>query len=391
MNIQHFARSIRVRTITIGVVLAACCVPFIASADGIIVPPPDSRIYETEQEAVIFYEDGTEHLIVTTSFQGDPDEFAWIIPTPSVPTIKKGSWEIFVALREITSNAEQDLVLSGYGSTSLQAESYIDRSQVTVIEQKTVGYYDLSVLEARTTEALYEWFEQNGYRYPEAGSSIIDDYIDAGWYFTAVKMTEEEVGEVIQNQISTGDTLPLYLQFETDRIVYPMKMTQAAQLYSADTSTGNTNSDWLYNRNTNKKTSSKVTQPRNMPITLYIIADTRKSLPGFTDQYAGWISGEAVSELSFTTSGDPLLTADEDDKFVLTKLYDSSVSISEMTYDLYPRDEDNDGLLNDKGEISSKKALFWVLFGVGLGLTVLCVVIIVLLGREKPKRNKPLT
>lgn len=369
---------------------AAVLIPVVASADGIFVPPPTERVYETEQEAVIFYEDGQEDLIITTSFQGNAEEFAWIVPTPTIPTLQKGSWEIFVALREISTQGQQIPELAGYGDLKAfdAMELFVNEDSVREIERTTVGYYDVAVLEARTTAGLLEWFEENDFEYPKQGDDILDEYIDAGWYFSAVRINPDDITPATKNKVSSGETLPLHFHFATDRIVYPLKMSQAAVLYNAPLPDefDEEDSDWLLNKNTSVGTTKLPTQPKNMPITLYILADSKKSLYGFTEQYAGWISGDVVSELSFNAGGQPTLVADTDEKYVLTKLYDS-VKISEMTYDLYPRDEENVGLLNDQDRISTKKFAVWAFIIVASAAALVLIATIVIIGREPSEKK----
>ena len=81
------------------------CVPGIvpsASADGMLVSPPSVEMYETEQKAVIFYEEGIEDLFISISFNGTADDFGWIVPTPSEPEVTKSTDTLFTMLNEIT-------------------------------------------------------------------------------------------------------------------------------------------------------------------------------------------------------------------------------------------------------------------------------------------------
>jgi hypothetical protein len=114
-------------------------------------------------------------------------------------------------------------------------------------------------------------------------------------------------------------------------------------------------------------------------VTLYLITDHKQSLPEFTQLYAGYISAEAVSELSYDTNGQSLLLdstggePQEDQRYVLTKLY-RTFPVAEMTYDLYPREEENTGLLNEEGEIENRVQAVWLIAGVSV------VAIFVLIG-----------
>lgn len=336
--------------------------PLSAGADGLLVPPPEYWVTETNQEAVVFFEDGREDLILSTEFRGNAADFAWIVPTPSQPTVERGSWEIFSALREITQKQIDDSTLSGIGR-DFSAEAYVDQDAVREIERKSVAYYDIVVLEARTTVALLQWFTDNGFAFPEDSAYIVEDYINAGWYFTAVKLNAKSTSST--SAVRTGQSIPLHFAFETPKMVFPLQLSQVANAYQ-------------------EQTPKRISE--DVGITLYLIADTKLSLPEFTQQYAGYVSGEAVRELSFTTNGEPMLNATNDQRYVVTKLY-RTFPISEMTYDLYPRQEENSAVLNDEGLIAERTKNLWILSTIGGLLVVLLVGTIVIMNRTTIKQS----
>ncbi|MBI4709254.1 MAG: hypothetical protein HY764_03570, partial [Candidatus Portnoybacteria bacterium] len=64
--------------LAISVILAPICV----LADGGLFMPPDVYMYETDQRAVIFYENNVETLILSTTFRGSAKDFGWVVPVP---------------------------------------------------------------------------------------------------------------------------------------------------------------------------------------------------------------------------------------------------------------------------------------------------------------------
>ncbi|MEA2007310.1 MAG: DUF2330 domain-containing protein [Patescibacteria group bacterium] len=203
--------------------VASSAVAFMANADGIVVSPPSRKVFETDQKAVIFFEDGMENLILSISFQGDAGDFAWIVPTPAKPEVEKSTDALFTRLDELTKpeypEPARDLPLLQGGFSGDNAEK-----GVTVIETKKIDYYDISVLEASDNQSLYNWLNDHGYRFAQAGNYIIDEYIQKGWYFTAVKIDSDRQN-LAQGQMSSGHATPLKLSFATDQIVYPLKIS----------------------------------------------------------------------------------------------------------------------------------------------------------------------
>ncbi len=55
----------------------------------------DIDINEPTQKAIIFYDAGREDLLLQVKYEGPLEEFGWLIPVPSLPTVKKGSMQPF--------------------------------------------------------------------------------------------------------------------------------------------------------------------------------------------------------------------------------------------------------------------------------------------------------
>ncbi|MDP2324671.1 MAG: DUF2330 domain-containing protein, partial [Gammaproteobacteria bacterium] len=74
---------------------------------------------------------------------------------------------------------------------------------------------------AKNTGELTQWLRENGFRtLPEAGESIVSEYISEGWCFVAAKL----------NRTGAGYTRPhpLSITFPADKPVYPMRLTRLA-------------------------------------------------------------------------------------------------------------------------------------------------------------------
>ena len=206
-------------------VILSLILPCLAQADGMVIPQPSYEIYENEQKAVIYYEDGVETMIISIQFEGNTKDFAWIVPTPALPKVSKAPDELFTSLDELTKPEE---IYSDYGIPlglgGVQAPSR--ESTVTVIETQKIDYYDITTLAATDAEALNEWLNEHGYTMPDTAEYILDSYIDNEWYFVAVKIDSDYlVSESVSDQLAEGHATPLKMVFETDKIVYPLKIS----------------------------------------------------------------------------------------------------------------------------------------------------------------------
>ncbi len=83
---------------------------------------PNQQIYETGQKAVIWHENDMETLILSTSFKGQAEEFVWVVPVPSRPTIDKGIDELFTSLEAFTrTDTGRSDQIPLYGSLGVSA------------------------------------------------------------------------------------------------------------------------------------------------------------------------------------------------------------------------------------------------------------------------------
>ena len=203
--------------------------PLFAFADGgiFIESRPDSSIQETRQRAAIFYENGVETLILSTNFKGTAKDFGWVIPTPSKPEVSKASMDLFQKLETITQHSYQSyyggIKLGDAGSSYRAAEK---TPYVAVIETKKIDYYNIDILESNDADALSKWLAEHKYHFPEKERYILNDYIQNGWYFTAVKVDTSAQGSGRVNlALEEGHATPLKLVFKTPNIVFPLKIS----------------------------------------------------------------------------------------------------------------------------------------------------------------------
>jgi hypothetical protein len=193
-------------------------------ADGGMFPDSmDEDLRESYQKAVILYGNSTgnstEHLILSVSFEGDAEDFAWVIPVPNKPEIVVTDPELFWELSDFTRTE----LPHGGGGFGCGAAAPGDHEGVDVIGEQVVGPYATTILSATNTTALADWLNANGYIFPEDGEEIVNEYIEKEWYFVATKINavDEDTGYAL----AEGDIEPIVLSFASDEIVYPLRIT----------------------------------------------------------------------------------------------------------------------------------------------------------------------
>jgi hypothetical protein len=209
--------------------LAATATPVLA--DGGFFPDSMYRdLYESAQKAVILYGNYTgnytEHLILSVSFEGDAEDFAWVIPVPNMPEIAVTNAELFWELSDFTAEGLPDG--GGGGGFGCFGGAAPEGDGVDVIEEKVVGRYATAILSATNATALADWLNANGYVFPEEGEEIVSEYIEKEWYFVATKINavEEDTGDVL----AEGAIEPIVLSFASNETVYPLRISSLSAM-----------------------------------------------------------------------------------------------------------------------------------------------------------------
>lgn len=352
------------KKIVLVLIVVLLLIPSLTKADGGMMPPPNQWIYETGQKGAIVFQNNTETLVLSTSFQGDAKDFAYIVPTPSKPEVSKVSDDIFTNLEELTQQEYYNTMpLSG----GLGGADMAVKQEVTVVEEKQVGIFDIKVLTATGANALFDWLKENNFTYPASKKYILDDYIQNKWYFTTAKISTEAITKDVESKLTQGDLTPLKFTFETQNIVYPLKISAVV-----DDVVMKKDYEAVQENLSDYEISSKMLYPVDyVPITLYIFADHKKETANFYEDYANWVKQDEIEKLAKDDNGNPWVEINSK-KMYLTKL-SSSLAYSEMTNDLFFDNADD----NDKVGVISwwENVLTW-LGTIGLALIFLAFLVL---------------
>jgi hypothetical protein len=176
-------------------------------------------------------------------YQGTAEEFAWILPVPSLPALSVGTDVLFQQIRQATnvrfdldyvtngtcretpSCPRDDYPYPGYSDGSADTGAgFADASappSVEVLLEEAVGPYDAVVLSSSDASALQAWLTDNGYDIPAASIPLMMDYIEDGSYFLALKLRQDR---------GTGEIQPVVLRYEELKPCLPIKLTSIATI-----------------------------------------------------------------------------------------------------------------------------------------------------------------
>jgi len=264
----------------------------ISLADGGLFTQLYRDIYEPNQLAMIIFDDMVEKIIFQIDYEGNAEDFAWVIPIPGYPKLFSVEDEIFYELHKLTQSLPPSNFGCGWGA-GVPTPGLEDEG-VHVWEENQVGIYHTTTLSATDPNSLVVWLNDNGYAFPAEGQEILDYYVQQSWFFVAMKIQHEETMNSSENY--TGAIQPIGIMFFSDEMIYPLKIsTLSAPSWGTE-------------------------------VLIYAFSDERVTFPGATEEYNAIITPDQLKEY-------PILQGLIDETFILTKLR-KNFSAEEMSEDL---------------------------------------------------------
>jgi hypothetical protein len=264
----------------------------ISFADGGLFTQLYRDIYEPNQLAMIVFDDMVEKIIFQIDYEGDAEDFAWVVPVPGYPKLFSVENDIFYELHKLTQPPPSSFGC-GWGG-GIPVPGLEDGDGVQVWEENQVGIYYTTTLSASDSNSLVDWLNDNGYAFPVEGQEIMDYYVQQNWFFVAMKIQHEETMNSTENY--TGAIQPIGIMFFSDEMIYPLKISTLSV------------PSW------------------GTEVLIYTFSDERVSFPGATEEYNAIITPVQLKEY-------PILQGLIDETFVLTKLR-KNFSAEEMGEDL---------------------------------------------------------
>lgn len=207
-----------------------------SEACGCFAPPnPSVPIVQAGERIVFAHEDGKVIAHIQIQYQGEAKEFGWLLPLPSVPTMKLGTEELFTQILAATqpryrltrvANDQCLFVVPGggrfNGAPTLDAGSAEDGGgggAGPLVIEDSIGPYDYAVLKADSQEEMVNWLKDNRYFIPTGTESVVGPYIRPGAFFLALKLRKGN---------DAGDIQPVVLEYPSDLPMIPIILTSVA-------------------------------------------------------------------------------------------------------------------------------------------------------------------
>ncbi len=234
MNISKYLLSsaVAIATVSAASTANAFCGFYVAKADTDLF---------NQSSKVAMVRDGDRTVItMANDYQGDPTEFAMVIPVPTVITKDQVHISNAALLDHLDAYTAPRLVeyfdsnpcakimydRAFSASPSASAESLIVTAKqkaqdlgVTIEESFSVGEYDILILSAKESNGLQIWLESNGYKVPAKAKKTLGSYIKQDMKFFVAKVNLEEKAK------QGGEMLrPIAVAFESPKFMLPIRL-----------------------------------------------------------------------------------------------------------------------------------------------------------------------
>ncbi|MEV6950428.1 DUF2330 domain-containing protein [Streptomyces sp. NPDC051183] len=208
--------------------------PAYACGCGAMIPPGYSRIGVEQETSVVRWDGRTEQIVMRFTVRGDAQQAAWIMPVPGRATVELADGAMFGELTWLTRPErrtrhhfwprEKDWPFSSGSRDMAGAPAPGAARSVDVVGREQLGDFDVARLTATDPDALRNWLEDNGFKLPDGLAAELKPYVDQKWEYVAVRLAPRQQGKTLQGHLD-----PLRIRFDSDRLVYPMRLSRLAK------------------------------------------------------------------------------------------------------------------------------------------------------------------
>lgn len=183
---------------------------------GIVSPDLDARV--TGEQSLITIDGTAETIVMGLDLQSVADHAALIVPTPTPATATAANANLFAELERLTAPRVEG---GGGGRSALDEAGAVPGGGPTVVARVQLGPLEATTLTGGDLSGVQRWLDEEGYTMRPEVTAQLDPYLKQGWSFVAMRLTGE--------QPLSGQLDPVRLDFTSDTLVYPMRMSAAAK------------------------------------------------------------------------------------------------------------------------------------------------------------------
>ncbi len=206
---------------------------------GFYVAKADTDLFNQSSKVALVRDGDRTVITMANDYQGDPTEFAMVIPVPTVITKEQvhisnaallDHLDAYTAPRLVEyfdqnpcdrARYESRMRKNSVGMAPPVSAVMEDEASLGVIieESFSVGEYDILILSATESDGLQIWLESNGYQIPKGARRILGSYIKQDMKFFVAKVNLEEKAK------QGGEMLrPIAVAYESPKFMLPIRL-----------------------------------------------------------------------------------------------------------------------------------------------------------------------
>ena len=209
---------------------------------GFFVGKADGQLFNQSSQVAIVRDGQRTVLTLGNDFKGQMDEFALVVPVPSVLTreqIDVGDRRVLDRLDAYSAprlveyhDADPCAVRKYYKAMSRDSAAPAGAAQETRAEAKalgvtieaayTVGEYDIVLLSATESQGLETFLRASGYRIPKSASAALAPYVRQQMKFFVARVNLKE-----QRKTGFQQLRPIQIAFESPKFMLPIRLGMA--------------------------------------------------------------------------------------------------------------------------------------------------------------------
>lgn len=213
--------------------------PSVRAFCGFYVAKADAQIFNKASRVVLARNDDKTVITMVNDFQGEPSEFAVVIPVPTFIEREQIHVTDKALVDHLDAFTSPRLVEYFDGDPCRRVEEYAMLSMaedsapapragrqsrarslgVAIEAEYTVGEYDIIILSAEQSDGLQTWLDENGYRTPPGASRVLASYIRQNVRFFVAKVNLQQ-----QARLGFNYLRPLQVAFESPKFMLPIRL-----------------------------------------------------------------------------------------------------------------------------------------------------------------------
>jgi hypothetical protein len=227
------------------VMVLAAAIAFGAPPDahafcGFFVGKADATLVNHASEVAIARHDGKTVISMSNDYQGEPRDFAMVVPVPVVlqkGQVHVGDPELFHKLEAYSAPRlveyhdpdpceglfPREAAMGLGAAMSAAPAAPMRRAEnalgVKIEAQYSVGEYDIVILSAKQSDGLETWLRENGYKIPAGASAALAPYIKQDMKFFVAKVNLKE-----RQKSGVEHLRPIQFAFESPKFMLPIRL-----------------------------------------------------------------------------------------------------------------------------------------------------------------------